>query len=47
MKKPESQAKSAFELPELRSWDDPDVEAEVATSAWAEEIRREVEKCWA
>lgn len=42
-----SQAKRAFELPTLRSWDDPDIEAGAATSAWAEEVRREVEERWA
>ena len=46
-KKPETKAQSTFELLELRSWDDPDIEAGAATSAWAEEVRREVEKRWA
>ena len=45
--KSDSEAKSTFELPKLQSlcWDDPDIEAGAATSAWAEEVRREVEKC--
>lgn len=38
---------TSFELPKLYSlcWDDAEIEAGAATSAWAEEVRKEVEKC--
>lgn len=45
--KPDIKEQLGLESLELRSWDDPDIEAGAATSAWAEEVRREIEKCWA
>jgi hypothetical protein len=41
------QKQQQLELPRASSWDDPNIEADVATSAWDEETRRAVEDCCA